>query len=62
MGKFEVFRDISGEWRWRLWAGDIGEIIASSADGYTDKADCERGITLVKEHAPGAEIAELEDK
>jgi len=37
-----IFEDSSGEWRWNVRAGN-GEIIAQS-EGYTRKADAERGL------------------
>lgn len=36
-----------GDYRWRLVA-DNGRIIADSGEGYRNKADCQRGIDLVK--------------
>ena len=34
-----VYRDSQGEWRWRVRA-DNGEIVADSAEGYRNRADC----------------------
>lgn len=45
-----VFRDRSNHWRWRLVASN-GKIIADSAEGYVNKADCLHGITLTKASA-----------
>jgi uncharacterized protein YegP (UPF0339 family) len=47
---YYYYKDRQGEWRWRLQAAN-GRIIAESADGYTRKADCLDGITLVKKAA-----------
>jgi len=58
MAKFQIFKDKAGEWRWRLRASGNNEIIADSAEGYVNKADCKRGIDLVKEQAPGASVEE----
>jgi uncharacterized protein YegP (UPF0339 family) len=44
---FEVYNASRGEWRWRLWASN-GRIVADSAEGYNNKADCLHGISLVK--------------
>lgn len=52
--KFEVYREGglsllaqgAGDWRWRL-RGDNGRIIATSGEGYQNKADCLHGIELV---------------
>ena len=49
--EFELYKDQAGEYRWRLQA-DNNEIIADSAEGYRNKADCEHGIKLVRKLAP----------
>src|SRR5689334_10005615 len=46
MENFEVYEDDSGEWRWRV-KGDNGQIVAAS-EGYTRKADAERGLRDMK--------------
>jgi uncharacterized protein YegP (UPF0339 family) len=53
-GTFEVFRDASGEFRWRLKASN-GQTIATG-EGYTTKSACLEGIASVKRNAPDAEI------
>ncbi len=60
MGKFEIYPDKSGksEWRWRLKA-DNGNIIAVSGEGYSNKADCEESMRLVKQLAPDADVVEI---
>jgi len=55
--KFEMYKDKAGEWRWRLKAGN-GNQIASSGEGYADKASCRNGIEAVRRDAPGAEVVE----
>ncbi len=55
--KFEIFKDTSGEFRFRLKAPN-GEIIAIS-EGYTTKASCLNGIKSVKKNAPIAEVEEI---
>jgi uncharacterized protein YegP (UPF0339 family) len=55
--KFEVYRDKSDEFRFRLVAPN-GEPIASG-EGYTAKASCLHGIESIKENAPGARIEDL---
>jgi uncharacterized protein YegP (UPF0339 family) len=52
--KFEVFKDASGQFRFRLVAPN-GEIIAAS-EAYTTKDACMNGIESVKTNAPAAEI------
>lgn len=60
MAKFQLYKDQSGEYRWRLRA-DNNEIIANSGEGYTQKSDCKHGIQLVKKLAPDAEIQDQTD-
>lgn len=55
--KFEIFKDASDEFRFRLKAPN-GEIIAIS-EGYTTKASCLNGIKSVKKNAPIAEVEEI---
>jgi uncharacterized protein len=56
-GKFEIYKDAKGEFRWRLIASN-GETIASG-EGYTTKESAKNGIESVKNNAPTAPI---EDK
>lgn len=58
IAQFELYKDVSDEYRWRLRA-DNYKIIATSGEGYINKSDCEHGIELVKRQAPGAKT---EDK
>ena len=44
---FELFRDGTGDWRWRLKARN-GRVIAVSGEGYQNKADAEGAIDLVR--------------
>lgn len=44
---FVIYKDRHGEWRWRLFAAN-SKVIADSAEGYNNKADCLHGIDLVK--------------
>ena len=55
--KFEIFKDTSGQFRFRLKAPN-GEIIANS-EAYTTRAACVNGIESVRTNAPIAEIVEL---
>ena len=55
MPQFQLYKDKSGEYRWRFLA-DNNRIIADSSEGYVNKADCRHGIELVKSQSPGAEI------
>ena len=60
-GKFEVYADKRGEFRWRLKATN-GITIASSGEGYKAKRDCLGGIASVQKNAPEAQIIELESE
>jgi hypothetical protein len=51
-GKFEIFKDARGGYRFHL-RGANGEIIASS-EGYKSKAAAQSGIKSVQTNAPGA--------
>ncbi|MFZ4893789.1 YegP family protein [Plantibacter sp. Mn2098] len=55
-GKFEVFQDKSGQYRFNLKAAN-GEVIASS-EGYVAKASALKGIESVRKNAADAEIVE----
>jgi uncharacterized protein YegP (UPF0339 family) len=55
MRKFQVFKDRSGAYRWRLIAPN-GNIIADSAEGYSSKRACLAGIASVKRNARAAKI------
>ncbi len=54
MGKFVVYKDKRGEFRWKLLA-DNNQIIAVG-EGYTSKAGCMNGIDSVKKNAPKAKV------
>ncbi len=47
---FEVYEDAKKQYRWRLKASN-GQVVASSAEGYKTKADCESAVDLVKKAA-----------
>jgi len=49
-GKFELYTDKGGEFRFRLKAGN-GEIILAS-EGYKQRASAENGIASVQKNAP----------
>jgi len=56
--KFEIYKDKSGEFRWRLIASN-GQMIANSGEGYKSKDSAKNGIESVKKNAPTAAV---EDK
>ncbi len=55
-GKFELYTDKSGEYRFRLKAGN-GEVIAIS-EGYSSKSAALNGIDAVRRNAADAEVVE----
>lgn len=48
-GKFEMYKDAAGEFRFRLKAANGQNILAS--EGYKDKSGCNNGIQSVKTNA-----------
>ena len=44
---FYLYKDVTGQWRWKLNASNH-ETIAVSSESYVRKADAEYGITLTK--------------
>ncbi|PLX34112.1 MAG: DUF1508 domain-containing protein [Clostridiales bacterium] len=57
-GKFEVYKDARGEYRFRLKAAN-GQVIATG-EGYKTKASCMNGIESIKKNAPEAKVVEVE--
>lgn len=55
-GKFELYTDKSGEYRFRLKASN-GEVIAIS-EGYSSKSGALSGIESVRRNAADAEVVE----
>jgi uncharacterized protein YegP (UPF0339 family) len=52
---FETYEDAKHEYRWRMKAKN-GQIIASSSEGYTAKADAEKAIASIKARAKDATV------
>ena len=52
--KFQLFRDVANEFRFRLRARN-GEIILQSSEGYNSRQGCKDGISSVKVNAPYSE-------
>jgi uncharacterized protein YegP (UPF0339 family) len=50
MGKYAIYKDHVGQYRW-LYISSNGNIIADSGEGYVNKSDCERGIAIMKQSA-----------
>ena len=56
-GRFELYKDARGEFRFRLKAGN-GEVIAVASEGYTTKAAAKNGIDSIRRNAADAEVVE----
>jgi uncharacterized protein YegP (UPF0339 family) len=52
---FEIYKDGTGAFRWRLRAPN-GQVVATSGQGYKAKADCQRGVELIKKEAGRAKV------
>ena len=57
-GKFELYEDKGGDWRFRLKAGN-GEVIATG-QGYASKSGALNGIDSVRRNAADATVVEVE--
>ena len=57
-GKFELYKDKAGKYRFRLKASN-GQVIAVG-EAYESKAAAENGIASVQENAPGAPTVEVD--
>ncbi|WP_406246526.1 YegP family protein [Microbacterium sp. M] len=57
-GKFELYQDKGGDYRFRLKAGN-GEVIATG-QGYSSKAGALNGIDSVRRNAADAEVVEVD--
>jgi uncharacterized protein YegP (UPF0339 family) len=55
--KFEVYKDASGRFRWRLKAAN-GEIVASG-EAYSTRSGAKEGVAAVKRLAPTATVEDL---
>ncbi|UUT34804.1 YegP family protein [Microbacterium elymi] len=56
-GKFELWTDKGGDWRFNLKASN-GQVIATS-QGYNSKSSALNGIESVRTNAAGAAIVEI---
>ena len=57
MATFTIYKDASGEYRWRLQANN-NKITADSGEGYTTKTSCEQAIERVKREVANATVTE----
>jgi uncharacterized protein YegP (UPF0339 family) len=60
MAKFEIFRDVRGEYRWRLRSRN-GEIFAVGGEGFEHRSAVENGIAAVKREAAAAAVVDKTD-
>ncbi len=58
-GKFEIYKDKAGEFRFRLKAGN-GENIPAS-EGYKDKSGVDNGVASVKKNAADKDRFEVKE-
>jgi uncharacterized protein YegP (UPF0339 family) len=56
-GKFEIYKDSRGEYRFRLKASN-GEVVATG-ESYPTKRGVQAGIEAVKRAAAGASVTDL---
>ena len=57
-GKFELYQDKAGKYRFRLKASN-GQVIAVG-EAYESKAAAQSGIESVQKNAPGAPVVEVD--
>ena len=57
-GKFELYQDKAGKYRFRLKASN-GQVIAVG-EAYESKSAAENGIASVQKNAPGAPVVEVD--
>ena len=55
-GKFEVYQDKAGKFRFRLKAGN-GQVIAVG-EAYESKKACMNGIESIRKNAPDAKVVD----
>ena len=58
-GKFEIYKDKAGEYRFRLKAGNGQGLLVS--EGYKAKGSAEKGVESVRKNAP-IEVAHIPPK
>lgn len=55
--KFVIYADTSGNYRWRLVAGN-GQTVASSGESFGSRANARRAAENVRDNAGSAEVEE----
>jgi uncharacterized protein len=56
---FEIYEDKAKAFRWRAQSAN-GQVVAASASGYKEKADCEKVLDVIKKGVSKAPVKELE--
>ena len=46
--KIDVYKDKSGEWRWKIVA-ENGNILSAATEGYANRSDAERSLEATRE-------------
>jgi uncharacterized protein YegP (UPF0339 family) len=58
-GRFEIYVDRAGKYRWRLRRPD-GELVADSGQGYADRGALEADLRWIREHGLSAPVHPLD--
>ncbi len=56
-GEFEIYKDQSGQFRFRLKARNGG--VVATGDSYPTKAEAKKGVQAVQRAADGAKVVDL---
>jgi uncharacterized protein YegP (UPF0339 family) len=56
---FQLYEAESGDWRWRL-VDEGGGVMTDSGDDFDSRDAAASGMSVIKEHAPDAELLEIE--
>lgn len=55
--KFEIFKDVAGQFRFRLRAPNWD--IITTSEGYVSKQGCKDAVESVKKYAPIADVVQI---
>jgi uncharacterized protein YegP (UPF0339 family) len=47
MGTYYIYKDVSGQWRWR-YVSSNGKTIAVSSEAYWNKSDCRAAVEIMR--------------
>jgi len=56
---FQLYEAENGDWRWRL-IDEGGSVMTDSGEDYDSREAAASGMSVIKEHAPDAELLEIE--